>query len=191
MDLVKILSERYMKPELPEMNVGDTVRVLVRVKEGNRERTQAFEGTIIAKKHGGINETITVRRISPTVSAARRSSPYTLPPSSLSPPSARARSAEQSSTTCATAWARRPRSRSACNYHKTRRHLPHGRCLFVIGNTAQSSFGASRKNCALTSSLFLEIHKVFLRKTAIVRTQFFSGFALAELCGVAFTDRAF
>ena len=62
MDLVKILSERYMKPELPEMNVGDTVRVLVRVKEGNRERTQAFEGTIIAKKHGGINETITVRR---------------------------------------------------------------------------------------------------------------------------------
>ena len=64
MDLVKILSERYTKKELPEMNVGDTVRVLVRVKEGNRERTQAFEGTIIAKKHGGISETITVRRIS-------------------------------------------------------------------------------------------------------------------------------
>ena len=64
MDLVKTLSERYMKPELPEMNVGDTVRVTVRVKEGNRERNQAFEGTIIAKKHGGINETITVRRIS-------------------------------------------------------------------------------------------------------------------------------
>ena len=64
MDLVKILSEQYMKPELSEMNVGDTVRVLVRVKEGNRERTQAFEGTIIAKKHGGINETITVRRVS-------------------------------------------------------------------------------------------------------------------------------
>ena len=64
MDLVKVLSEQYMKKELPEMNVGDTVRVLVLVKEGNRERTQAFEGTIIAKKHGGINETITVRRIS-------------------------------------------------------------------------------------------------------------------------------
>ena len=64
MDLVKVLSEKYMKEELPEMNVGDTVRVLVRVKEGNRERTQAFEGTIIARKHGGINETITVRRIS-------------------------------------------------------------------------------------------------------------------------------
>gem|GEM_PF-1808315 len=64
MDLVKALSDQYLKPELPTMNVGDTVRVTVRVKEGNRERNQAFEGTIIAKKHGGINETITVRRIS-------------------------------------------------------------------------------------------------------------------------------
>ena len=64
MDLVKALSEQYMKPELPELNVGDTVRVLVKVVEGARERTQAFEGTIIAKKHGGVNETITVRRIS-------------------------------------------------------------------------------------------------------------------------------
>jgi len=64
MDLVRALSEQYVKPELPTMNVGDTVRVTVRVKEGNRERNQAFEGTIIAKKHGGINETITVRRIS-------------------------------------------------------------------------------------------------------------------------------
>ena len=64
MDLVKILSEQYMKKELPEMNVGDTVRIMVRVKEGNRERTQAFEGTIIARKHGGIGETITVRRVS-------------------------------------------------------------------------------------------------------------------------------
>ncbi len=64
MDLVKTLTEQYMKPELPQMNVGDTVRVIVRIKEGVRVRNQAFEGTIIAKKHGGINETITVRRIS-------------------------------------------------------------------------------------------------------------------------------
>lgn len=64
MDLVKTLSEQYMKSEVPTVNVGDTVSVVVRVKEGNRERTQAFEGTVIAKKHGGINETITVRRIS-------------------------------------------------------------------------------------------------------------------------------
>ncbi len=64
MNLVETLNQQYMKSELPTMNVGDTVRVTVRVKEGNRERNQAFEGTIIAKKHGGINETITVRRIS-------------------------------------------------------------------------------------------------------------------------------
>ena len=67
MDLVKTLSQQYMKPELPSMKVGDTVRVTIRVKEGTRERNQAFEGTIIAKKHGGINESITVRRISYSV----------------------------------------------------------------------------------------------------------------------------
>ena len=64
MDLVKALSSQYMKPELPEMRVGDTVRVHVRIKEGSRERIQVFEGTIIARKHGGIGESITVRRIS-------------------------------------------------------------------------------------------------------------------------------
>ena len=64
MDLIRTLNEQYMKPEVPAVNVGDTVRVTLRVKEGNRVRNQAFEGTVIAKKHGGINETITVRRIS-------------------------------------------------------------------------------------------------------------------------------
>jgi len=64
MDLVKALGDKYLKPEMPQFNVGDTVRVTVRIKEGNRERSQAFEGVIIANKHGGINETITVRRIS-------------------------------------------------------------------------------------------------------------------------------
>ena len=63
MDLIKTLTAQYMKPELPAMRVGDTVRVTVRVNEGNRERTQAFEGTIIAKKHGGVAETFTVRRV--------------------------------------------------------------------------------------------------------------------------------
>ena len=67
MDLVKALSDQYIKPELPPMNVGDTVSVTVRVKEGNRERNQVFKGTIIAKKHGGINETITVRKVSNNV----------------------------------------------------------------------------------------------------------------------------
>ena len=71
MDLVKTLTEQYMKPELPQMNVGDTVRVTVRVKEGNRVRNQAFDGTIIAKKHGGIEETFTVRRTSYGVGVER------------------------------------------------------------------------------------------------------------------------
>ena len=64
MDLVKALSEQYVKAEAPQVEIGDTVRVNIKVKEGNRERIQAFDGTVIAKKHGGINETITVRRIS-------------------------------------------------------------------------------------------------------------------------------
>ena len=64
MDLVKALNSQYMKEELPEVKVGDTVRVHVRIKEGARERIQVFEGTVIARKHGGIGETVTVRRIS-------------------------------------------------------------------------------------------------------------------------------
>ena len=64
MDLVKALNSQYMKEELPEVRVGDTVRVHVRIKEGARERIQVFEGVIIARKHGGIGETITVRRVS-------------------------------------------------------------------------------------------------------------------------------
>ena len=64
MDLVKALASQYMKEELPEVKVGDTVRVHVRIKEGSRERIQVFEGTVIARKGGGIAETITVRRIS-------------------------------------------------------------------------------------------------------------------------------
>ena len=64
MDLIKALSEQNVKAEAPVVEIGDTVRVNIKVKEGNRERIQAFDSTVIAKKHGGINETITVRRIS-------------------------------------------------------------------------------------------------------------------------------
>ena len=64
MDLMKAFTEKYTKAEPPKANIGDTVRVHVRVKEGSRERIQVFEGTVIAKKHGGIAETITVRRVS-------------------------------------------------------------------------------------------------------------------------------
>ena len=71
MDLMKALTSQYMKEELPQMNVGDTVRVHVKIKEGARERVQAFEGTIIARKHGGIEESITVRRLSYGVGCAK------------------------------------------------------------------------------------------------------------------------
>ena len=64
MDLIKELESQQLKKEMPVINVGDTVRVHVKIKEGSRERIQVFEGTVIAKKHGGIEETFTVRRIS-------------------------------------------------------------------------------------------------------------------------------
>lgn len=64
MNLVQTLASQYMKPELPKIEIGDTVRVHVKIKEGSRERIQVFEGTVIAKKHGGIEESFTVRRIS-------------------------------------------------------------------------------------------------------------------------------
>lgn len=62
MDAMKIITEGMIKEDRPEFNVGDTVRVSVRIKEGERERIQAFEGTVIAKKHGGVAKTFTVRR---------------------------------------------------------------------------------------------------------------------------------
>ena len=64
MDLMQAFTDKYTKAEPPVVQVGDTVRVHLKVKEGNRERIQVFEGTVIAKKHGGIEETFTVRRIS-------------------------------------------------------------------------------------------------------------------------------
>ena len=64
MDMMKTFTEKFTKENAPEVKIGDTVRVSLKVKEGNRERTQVFEGTVIAKKHGGIEETFTVRRIS-------------------------------------------------------------------------------------------------------------------------------
>ncbi|MBR1824188.1 MAG: 50S ribosomal protein L19 [Ruminococcus sp.] len=64
MDALKLISESSMKKEnVPQFNVGDTVKVHVQIKEGDKSRIQVFEGTVIAKKHGGISETFTVRRV--------------------------------------------------------------------------------------------------------------------------------
>ena len=64
MDFIKVLTNEQLKENVPSVNVGDTVRVHNRIKEGARERIQYFDGTVIAKKNGGISETFTVRRIS-------------------------------------------------------------------------------------------------------------------------------
>lgn len=71
MDALKLISDSSIKAEKPKFNVGDTVRVAVRIKEGERERVQAFEGTVIAKRHGGVQETFTVRRASHGVGVER------------------------------------------------------------------------------------------------------------------------
>ena len=64
MDIIRAIEQQQIKQDVPEFNVGDNVKVHNRITEGNRERIQIFEGTVIAKKHGGIEETFTVRRIS-------------------------------------------------------------------------------------------------------------------------------
>ncbi len=61
--IIKNLESEYTTRELPEMNPGDTVRVFVKIVEGNKERIQAYEGTIIAEHGSGINKTITVRKV--------------------------------------------------------------------------------------------------------------------------------
>lgn len=114
MDLIKELNKQQLAAEVSSPDVGDTVRVHVKIKEGSRERIQVFEGTVIAKKHGGIEETITVRRVSYGIGVEK-----IFP---LSPPSIaeietvrHGASAAQSSTICAIAWARAPRSRKSFN----------------------------------------------------------------------------
>ncbi len=71
MDALKIITEGQIKPEQTQFNVGDTVKVHVNIKEGNRERIQTFEGTVIAKRGSGVSETFTVRRISYGVGVER------------------------------------------------------------------------------------------------------------------------
>ena len=62
-ELLEAFEAEQLKSDLPEIYVGDTVKVGVRIREGNKERVQPYEGVVIAKRHGGLNATITVRRI--------------------------------------------------------------------------------------------------------------------------------
>lgn len=63
MDALKLIASDCIKKEMPKVDIGDTIKVFVWIKEGEKKRVQLFEGTVIAKKHGGISETFTVRRL--------------------------------------------------------------------------------------------------------------------------------
>jgi large subunit ribosomal protein L19 len=71
MEALKIIAKDSVKAETPKFQIGDTVKVHVRITEGEKSRIQLFEGTVIAKKHGGVQETFTVRRVSHGVGVER------------------------------------------------------------------------------------------------------------------------
>ena len=71
MNIIESLTSDQIRTDLPKFSIGDTVKVHVKIKEGEKERIQVFEGTVIAKKHGGIQETFTVRRLSYGVGVER------------------------------------------------------------------------------------------------------------------------
>ncbi|MNP08199.1 50S ribosomal protein L19 [compost metagenome] len=71
MDIIKAIEQEYVKENVGNFNVGDTVKVHVKIKEGNRERIQAFEGTVIKRQNAGLNETFTVRKISDGIGVER------------------------------------------------------------------------------------------------------------------------
>jgi len=71
MDLIREVTQDYLKTDIPDFRPGDNVKVHVRLKEGDKERIQIFEGLVIARKHGGISETFTVRKISSGIGVER------------------------------------------------------------------------------------------------------------------------
>jgi large subunit ribosomal protein L19 len=64
MNLIDLIEKENLKPEIPDFNVGDTVKVFIKIVEGDKERIQAFEGVVIARKNSSVRETFTVRRVS-------------------------------------------------------------------------------------------------------------------------------
>jgi large subunit ribosomal protein L19 len=70
-DLIRLIEEEQVRQDLPDFRPGDTVRVHVKIREGNRERVQPFEGVVIARRGGSSNETMTVRRVSYGVGVER------------------------------------------------------------------------------------------------------------------------
>ncbi|WP_139904545.1 50S ribosomal protein L19 [Clostridium thermarum] len=70
-ELIRSIEAEQLRKDLPDFNVGDTVKVHVKVKEGNRERIQVFEGTVLKRQNGGLRETFTVRRVAYGVGTER------------------------------------------------------------------------------------------------------------------------
>ncbi len=71
MDIIREVTGEYLRTDIPDFRPGDTVKVHVRLKEGEKERIQIFEGLVIARKHGGVSETFTVRKISGGIGVER------------------------------------------------------------------------------------------------------------------------
>ena len=71
MDVLRDVTQEYLKTDIPDFRPGDTVKVHVRLREGEKERIQVFEGLVIARKHGGVSETFTVRKISSGIGVER------------------------------------------------------------------------------------------------------------------------
>lgn len=71
MDIIREVTQDQLRSDVPDFRPGDTVKVHVRLKEGNKERIQVFEGLVIARKHGGVSETFTVRKISSGIGVER------------------------------------------------------------------------------------------------------------------------
>ncbi|MBQ3495039.1 MAG: 50S ribosomal protein L19 [Clostridia bacterium] len=71
MNIIDIIEKENLKDDAPQFNIGDTVKVFVKIKEGDKERLQAYEGVVIARKNGSVRETFTVRRISYGVGVER------------------------------------------------------------------------------------------------------------------------
>ena len=64
MNILDVITEEYKKTDIPKFSIGDTVKVHIKIKEGQRERIQVFEGYVLKRQHGGVNETFTVRKLS-------------------------------------------------------------------------------------------------------------------------------
>ena len=71
MDLIREVTQEYLRSDIPDFRPGDNLKVHVRLKEGEKERIQVFEGLVIARKHGGVSETFTVRKISSGIGVER------------------------------------------------------------------------------------------------------------------------